>query len=300
MNTELFWIKTPDPTNPQKTILQAFNLFSLLIIFAFIFAGLLFAWAFEKFILQRIFGVLFVDPGVQNTVSKIGRYFIIILFFILGLLKVDLGASIFYFLGLILIGIAWALKEPVNDVIAYFTILVERSIKIGDYIELADTEKRVVGVVRKINLRTVVLRRNNSVSVVVPNSVITNNTVYNWNYVSGFFAFPDIILTVNYQADPQEVRDIIAQVLEENGNVLRRPEPIIRLEEFSVNGYTFLIRAFLTSNKVLEQWDIASSIRFALAINLNKAGIRICTPARLITIDNGQLTNDSIKIKEGA
>ena len=294
LSKEIFYIKTPDPLNPQKTIEQPFNIFSLLIIFLFFFTGLIIAWAFEKFILQRVFAVFFVDPGVQNTISRIARYFIIILFFILGFLKVELGAFIFYLLGIILLGMAWALKEPVNDLISYFTILVERSIKIGDYIELIDNEQKVIGVVRKINLRTVVIRRNNSVSLIVPNSVITKNSLYNWNYVTSFFAFPDMLLTVNYQANPQIVKNIIIKVLEANGNILRRPEPIIRLEDFSANGYTFLIRGFITSNKVLEQWDIASSIRFALAKELTEAGIRICTPSRVITIENNSTEKDRL------
>lgn len=258
---------------------------SFLILFAYFLIGMLLAWAFERFVLQRVFSILLIDRGAQNTVSIISKYFIGLVVVLIGLSSIHLGAFIIYVLGALAFGLVWAIKDPVNDFIAYFIILLDRTVKIGDYIEVDD---RIVGVVRKISPRSVLLRRKNSVSIVVPNSKLTSMPVYNWGYTRSFFAFKDIKITVPYSSDPKKVREILARVLSENLNILKSPPPVIRLNDFGSTGYIFMVRGFLSSINVLNQWDIASDIRLEIVEQLRKAGIYIAPPLRL-TLNSHEL-----------
>ena len=45
-----------------------------------------------------------------------------------------------------------------------------------------------MGVVRKITPRSVMLRRKNSTTIIVPNSHIVSKSIENWNYVRNFIA----------------------------------------------------------------------------------------------------------------
>ncbi len=56
----------------------------------------------------------------------------------------------------------------------------------------------------------------------------------------------------------------------------------MRLEGFTEFGYQFLIRGFLSSNHTLDQWDIASDIRFALVKRLKENNITLATLFRMI------------------
>ena len=258
---------------------------SFLILAAYLIVGMWLAWAFEYFVLQRVFSILLVDRGAQNTVCIISKYFIGLISISIGLNAIQLGSFIIYVLGALVFGVAWAIKDPVNDFISYFIILLDRTVKIGDYIEVDD---RIVGVVRKISPRSVLLRRKNSVSIVVPNSKLTSMPVYNWGYTRGFFAFKDIKITVPYSANTKVVRDILARVLNENLNVLKSPAPVIRLNEFGSSGYVFMVRGFLSTINVLNQWDIASDVRLEIVEQLRKAGIHIAPPMRLM-VNSGEL-----------
>jgi len=171
--------------------------------------------------------------------------------------------------------LGWILREPISDFIAYFVILVQRPIKIGDYIQI---DRDVVGVVRRITARSVILRRKNSVTVIVPNSTLINKNVNNWNCHS-FFAFNDIILYISYQEDPYRVKELLMQVVQSHPNILRSPQPIIRLELFGEFGFRFMVRGFLSSVYVLEQWDIESDIRLAIAKLLRDNNIHIAIRA---------------------
>ncbi len=145
-------------------------------------------------------------------------------------------------------------------------------------------DQDTMGVVRQITPRSTILRRRNSTTLVVPNSSIITRTVINWNYTRTFFAFEDMLLTVPYNSDPEFVRKIILQVLDDNVNVLKTPQPIVWLHDFVDNGYQFLVRGYLTADKVLDQWHISSEVRLEIVKRLRAEGLEIASPTRSIKI----------------
>lgn len=257
---------------------------SLLTVVLFIIGGLIVSWIFEHFVLQKVFNVLLVDTGIQNTVSSISSYLIFIVIIIVGLMRIGVsGTTLSYFLGAIAVAIAFAIKGPANDFISYFIILVERSIKIGDFVEFPMSNQLMIsGVIRKITPRTIVLRRNNSVTLIVPNSTVTNSTFYNWSYSNTFFAFDDIFLTVAYDCDPQRVKEILLSVLDKNKEVLKSPTPIVRLDRFDDHGFVFMARGFLSSVNILKKWDIASDVRLSIVKALRENNIKLAVPVRIM------------------
>ncbi len=263
-----------DVVTGQHIWLTPMTILSLL---GFICAGFILAFTINRFVLIRIFQLLPVDIGIQNTVLSLSRYLIVIAAIFLGFQWANLGWLLIG-IGLVIGSIGYIVKEPISDFISYFIILVQRPLKIGDLVMV----KNNLGVVRHITPRSVIIRTKNSYTVIVPNATIINETVHNWNYSRGFIAFDDIFITVPYSADPLFVKSIIEKVLDANTDLLKSPKPIIRLENFGENGYEFLLRGFLSSNKTLEIWDIASNVRLALVQALQKESIYIALPTRLI------------------
>ncbi len=270
------WLQTPVMLEKSE---NPISVFSILKILTFIMSGFVLASAVNRFILEKIFDVLLADPGVQNTISSLVRYVLIIAALILGFQSVGLGELIWWLILTLGVGIGWVIKDPVGDFIAYFIILVQRPLKIGDYVQIDDQTK---GVVRKITPRSVVIRRNNSVTIVLPNMGIINKPLLNWNYARGFIAFDDILITVSYKEDPAKVKEVLFKVLDENPFVLKTPTPVVRLHNFDDTGFVFMVRGFLSSNYTLDQWDIASDVRLALVAKLRQHAIEIAIPTRVI------------------
>lgn len=79
--------------------------------------------------------------------------------------------------GAIGIGIGLGLQQAMNNFFAGLILLFERSVKVGDFIEL---ENGLQGTVREINMRSTVLTTNDNLDVVVPNSLLTNGLLTNW------------------------------------------------------------------------------------------------------------------------
>lgn len=275
------WIKTPFLLEGTRSAISLFTIFKII---GFVFAGSLIAFAINRFVLGRIFDILLVDSGVQNTLASLIRYLIIITSIILGFNSVGLGELVWYLLWALVLGIGWVIKDPAADLIAYFIIIVQRPIKVGDYVYMDD---QINGVVRRITPRSVEIRRKNSTTIVVPNVQVTTKSLANWNHARGFIAFEDILVTIPYKVDPEQVRELLMRVLHESRVVLKNPRPIVRLESFSDLGFVFLVRGFLSSNHTLDMWDIASEIRFAIVKRLREHGIEIAYPVRIVTSNSG-------------
>lgn len=255
-----------------KTSEHPISFLSLVQIIAFVVGGLLVAFIFDKFVLHRIFDVLLVEYGVQNAASTLTRYFIIFIACILGIQAVGLGGQVGYFMFALTVGIGWIIKDPVYEFLCYFIILIQRPVKIGDYVRI---DEDVRGVVRRITPRAVILRRRNSATVIVPNSQIMSKPFTNWNYSRGFIAIEDIFITVDYKEDPTKVKSILVQVLSSSPYVLKSPSPIVRLYRFGAYGFVFQIRGFLSASYTLDMWDIASDIRLNIAKTLHENNIKI-------------------------
>lgn len=270
------WLQTPILLqNTQSPI----SVYTMLQFVMFVLGGFLVANALRKFVLSRIFDILLVDSGVQNTINSLTRYIIYLIAIMLGLNAAGLGAQINYMITALLVGIGIIIKDPAADFFAYFIILVQRPIKIGDYIKI---DEEVMGVVRKITPRSIVLRRKNSTMIIVPNSYVVNHTIVNWNYLRGFIAFEDIHVMVTYKSDPTLVKELFERILDASPYVLKNPKPVVRLHEFGPNGYEFLLRGFISSNYTLDQWDIASDIRLQIVKNFRQQGIEFALPIRLM------------------
>ena len=248
---------------------------SILQLIAFIMAGFVVSYAINRFVLDKIFDLLLIDMGVQHTVTSIGRYIIVGIAIFFGFHMVGLGELVIYVLGALALGVGWILKDPISDFIAYFIILVQRPVKIGDYIRI---DENTLGVVRQITPRAVVLRRKNSITIIVPNSYVVSHALINWNYVRKFIAFDDIIVTIHYTDDPVLVKKLLQEVVESHPKVLKNPKPIIRLDDFGEYGFKFMVRGYLSDIYTLDQWEIASDVRLAIVQRLRQENITIAIP----------------------
>ena len=138
-------------------------------------------------VISRIFrrSVDRIGRGADETnapayyaVGRIGHYVIIIagLAVALQMSGVDLG-SLAVAAGAIGIGIGLGLQQTVNNFVSGIILLFERSLKVGDFVEL---DNGLQGRVREINVRTTLITTNQNLDVVVPNAILTNNMLTNW------------------------------------------------------------------------------------------------------------------------
>ena len=119
---------------------------------------------------------------VAYTVARLTRYTVWVIALTVGLQSLGLDLSSFVLIGGALgvgVGIGFGLQNVVSNFISGVILLVDRSLKIGDFVEL---ESGVRGQVVEVSLRGTRIMTNDLVDILVPNSEFVNGRVTNWTY----------------------------------------------------------------------------------------------------------------------
>lgn len=258
------------------------SLATLTKIFAFIVMGYITTYILNVFILQRILDPLMIGAGLQNTVITLSRYILVIIFFLLGLHNTGLD-SLTTKIAFVVGAIGFALKEPFADLIAYFIILVQRPIKIGDFIKINSMDgHEIIGIIRQITPRTTLIRQNNSHTIILPNSFLITKSLINWNYVKGFVSTEDILLHIEFTYDPEFIKQTLLKIIEQHPAILKNPAPVIRCRDFTSSGYQFMIRGYINSDRASDLFEISSQVRILVGKKLLLQGIKLSIPHYII------------------
>ena len=257
------------------------QLFELIL---FIICGFLVSSLLYRFVLNKIFEILRIEPGSQNTISKIFHYAIVSLSIVLGFVFIHLGDVLWYIGTLLAVGLGLALKDVLTDYVCGFFILIERPIEIGNFIRL-DNNSELQGTVHKIDARTTTIMTRLNHSLIISNKELMAKPITNWG--KGRFAVGfEIQIVVDYRSNVDEVKRTILEVIQNNPVILRVPNIIIRLENFEESALHFLCRAFISSRRVQEQWTIASQLREDIFKAFNAKNIAFGFPQTVVHIDN--------------
>jgi TRAP transporter TAXI family solute receptor len=117
-------------------------------------------------------------PSAQLLLSRVAKVVLITAAVLVsfGMMGVDLTA-LAVFTGAAGVGIGFGLQAIFNNFVAGLILLSEKSLKVGDYVDL---ERGLGGTVRQINIRNTTITTPLNVDVVVPNSEFVNGRVTNW------------------------------------------------------------------------------------------------------------------------
>jgi len=101
------------------------------------------------------------------------------IFVALHLVGVNLGALTF-FSGALGVGIGFGLQSVFSNFISGVILLMEKTLKVGDFIEL---QGGLSGLVKEINFRSTVLTTNDNIDIIVPNEAFIKNQLINWTHM---------------------------------------------------------------------------------------------------------------------
>lgn len=211
--------------------------------------------------------------------SNIGYYIIIIIAFIIamGSLGIDM-TSISLIAGALSIGIGFGLQTVVSNLIAGIILMFERTIRIGDVIEISDTLR---GRVTDMRIRSTTIKTFDNIDIVIPNSSFIQNNVINWTLedVSRRLHIP---FGVAYGTDVEYVKKIILEELKESdlryikNNSTKEPEVwMIAMNSSSVD---FELLVWVKWENRLRPNSLRSDFLILIYNALNKHGIQIPFP----------------------
>jgi len=247
--------------------------------------GLLFIIATTAMLrlLKRIFKRLntneVMDTGTANSVYLIVKYIIWTIVFVLILDTIGVKISIFLASGAaLLVGIGLGLQQFFNDVASGIILLIERTLKVDDVVEL---ENEMIGRVIAIGIRTSKIKTRDNVLVIVPNSQLVNDRVINWSHVEELTRF-HVDVGVAYGSDIELVTKVLKDCANAHPLILPAPPSFVRFVSFGDSSLDFQL--FFWTNEAFIVENTKSDLRYKIDRAFRENGIQIPFPQRDVYI----------------
>ena len=120
------------------------------------------------------------SPATKTMLANLGYYFLVILTFVFALNSVGIDlSSLTILVGALSVGIGFGLQNIVSNFISGIILIFEKSIQVGNIIEINNQFK---GRVTQINMRSSVITTFDNIDIIIPNSTLMQNNVINLTF----------------------------------------------------------------------------------------------------------------------
>jgi len=215
-----------------------------------------------------------LDLGVRNSiVSGVGYSGVVIaVIFAVAMLGLDLS-NLALVAGALSVGVGFGLRTIVENFVSGLLLLIERPIKVGDWIVAAGHE----GTVKRISVRSTEIETFDRAAVIVPNSELISQPVQNWTHKNRL-ARIIVPVGVAYGSDVEKVRELLLECAKANERVLAYPEPQVLFRAFGESSLDFELRCFVPDT---DYFIITKSeLLFAIDAAFREHAIEIPFPQR--------------------
>jgi small-conductance mechanosensitive channel len=220
-----------------------------------------------------------MERGVQYALLRAFGYVVFLLGLIVGLDTTGLNLrSLLVVGGALGLGVGLGLQNIVANFVAGLVILWEGPVKVGDWIEVGNTQ----GEVTRIGARGTWVRTFDNQVIIVPNSEFINQRVSNWTANDRIVRL-SIPVGVSYNSDLDEVREVLLAIAKSHSEVLASPPPAAIVTGFGDNAVNVVLRVS-TSLMTERTPTIKSDLFFEIFRVFREKNIGMPNPQRDIHI----------------
>lgn len=216
----------------------------------------------NAFISQRIEISEDLNPTIKVLMVKAITVLIFVFgtIFFINILGINL-ASLALFTSALGVGIGFGLQKIVANLISGVTLLLDKSLKPGDIIEIADQ----FGTVKVMGSRYTSIVTIEGKEHLVPNEYFISNQVVNWSH-SNKLVRHNVDIGVSYDSDIHQVIALLEEASLQVDRVLKRPKPVAQLISFGDSSVNFKVQFWINdpqrgllnvkSDLLIAIWDI--------------------------------------------
>lgn len=230
----------------------------------------------SNMLIQRSINKRGGDEHAAKTAKRLSAYIIfsLVLVLALGALGVPptaLGTVV----GLIGLGLSFALKDMIANFISGIFIMVNRPFKIGDQIKVSGEE----GTIKDIQIRASEIKTYDGRKVIVPNSDLYNKTVIN-NTAYDERRF-EVIVGIGYDEDIKTAKEAALEVLEETEGIEEKPEAQVLVDTLDDSSVNLKLRGWTKPSRA-NMVKAASDVSQRVKDRYDEEGIDIPYPIRTV------------------
>ena len=212
------------------------------------------------------------DEGTVGSISSLANYIVLLIGFAIAMRTIGIDLDALFAAGAIFaIALGFALQGIVQNFVAGVILLAERNVRPGDVLEIEDLIVRVAD----LGLRSTIVRTRDGEDLIVPNSVLIQDTVKNYTLRDSTFRLRTEV-GVNYESDMQLVRQVLEEIANEPRWNLPDVEPQVLLLGFGDNAVLFEVAVWMADPWLARQAH--SDLNEAIWWQLKERNIVIAFP----------------------
>ncbi|MEZ2583297.1 small-conductance mechanosensitive channel MscS [Kluyvera intermedia] len=198
-----------------------------------------------------------IDATVADFLSALVRYAVIAFTLIAALGRVGVQtASVIAVLGAAGLAVGLALQGSLSNLAAGVLLVMFRPFRAGEYVDLGG----VAGTVLNVQIFSTTMRTVDGKIVVIPNGKIIAGNIINFSREPA--RRNEWIIGVSYDADIDQVKQILTRILESDKRVLKDRDITVRLNELAASSVNFVVRAWSLSGDLQNvYWDVLEQIK---------------------------------------
>lgn len=183
-------------------------------------------------------------------------------------------------LGVGSLAVALAAQDTLANMIAGFTIMIDRPFRVGDMVRFSDGRRVVV---HEIGIRSTKFLTYDNTLVIVPNAELIKSTIHNITYPR-----PQVRVVVDvgvgYASDIGKVRKVMLDEAAKHSDVLSDPPPEFFFLNFGDSSLDVSLRCHVA--RAEKHRKTSSELREQVLESFRTEGIEIPFPQRVVTMVN--------------
>ena len=245
------------------------NLLSIIIFILIICFSLALSFILQRALKKGLAHRFENQKGTLAAFLRLAHYAVIITGFGIGLQTIGINLSALFAAGAVFaIAVGFAMQNIVQNFVAGIILLVERTIKPGDVLEIEGNVVKVVD----MGIRTTIVRTWRDEELIMPNSIFSQSAVKNFTLRDNEFRL-GINVGVAYESDMKKVIEVLEKTAHDIPWRLPEPEPRVLLQDFGDSAVIFGI--YLNIDDPWKQRVYMSELRKAVWFAFKEAGITI-------------------------
>ncbi len=224
-----------------------FSVWTVLVVILVIIGVFIFARLSTKLAKSGLKRATKLDVSQRLLAEKLVTVFLWAIALLIGIdiLGIDLTA-LAVFSGAFGLAIGFGLQKTFGNLIAGIILLMDRSIKPGDVINIADQAgNETFGQIRRIGIRAVSITTRDEREYLIPNENLMINQVENWSYSSRKVRM-QVPVGVSYGADMKLAQKLMLEAANDCKRVLDSPAPSVWMSEYGDSSVNFVIHCWIT------------------------------------------------------
>jgi small-conductance mechanosensitive channel len=246
-------------------------------------AVLLWAAVFVSGMLERrIEAVTSLTPSIQVLLGKLLKIVLITLAIVVSLNAIGIDLTAFaVFGGALGVGLGFGLQKVVSNLVSGIILLLDKSIKPGDVIAVADT----YGWIKSLGARYASVITRDGIEHLIPNEDLITQRVENWSFSNNIVRLK-IPVGISYNADVRQAMALCLEAAAVTERALDNPKPVCLLKGFGDSSVDLELRLWINdpSNGVS---NVKSEALLGIWDRFHAHGIEIPFPQRDVHIKSG-------------